>query len=105
MIDAAEFKTAHWGILVVDLAGDLYTLPITGGEVELGEFGCIYFADFDQEGVNSLIESYLEPAMAKYVPEYRLETCAFVLSLSADFLESWISPVEFARISSASIEG
>ncbi len=30
------------------------------------------------------------------IPRYRLERCDFILSLSADFLECWVSPVEFA---------
>jgi secondary thiamine-phosphate synthase enzyme len=29
------------------IMGRSETIPITGGEVQLGEFGCIYFADFD----------------------------------------------------------
>lgn len=29
------------------------------------------------------------------IPRYRLEKCDFVLSLGADFLETWVSPVEF----------
>jgi secondary thiamine-phosphate synthase enzyme len=29
------------------LMGRSETMPIVGGEVQLGEFGCIYFADFD----------------------------------------------------------
>ena len=32
------------------------------------------------------------------IPDYRLvERCDFILSLSADFLETWLSPVQFAR--------
>ena len=31
------------------------------------------------------------------IPRYRLERARFILSLGADFLETWISPVEFAR--------
>ncbi len=30
------------------------------------------------------------------IPDYRLDACDFVLSLAADFLESWISPVSLA---------
>jgi molybdopterin-containing oxidoreductase family iron-sulfur binding subunit len=31
------------------------------------------------------------------VPAFRLETCDFIVSFAADFLETWISPVEFSR--------
>ena len=31
------------------------------------------------------------------IPAYRLEGCDVILSLSADFLETWISPVEYTR--------
>ncbi len=31
------------------------------------------------------------------VPDYKMEECDYVLSFGADFLESWISPVRFAR--------
>ncbi len=31
------------------------------------------------------------------VPHYRLEECECVISFGADFLESWLSPVEFGR--------
>ena len=31
------------------------------------------------------------------IPAYRFELCDFILSFAADFLETWISPVEFTR--------
>jgi anaerobic selenocysteine-containing dehydrogenase/Fe-S-cluster-containing dehydrogenase component len=31
------------------------------------------------------------------IPDYRLDQCDFILSFAADFLETWISPVAFAR--------
>ncbi len=31
------------------------------------------------------------------IPRYRLDDCDFIISFGADFLETWISPVEFAR--------
>jgi molybdopterin-containing oxidoreductase family iron-sulfur binding subunit len=31
------------------------------------------------------------------IPDYRLDRCDFILSLGADFLETWISPVKFTR--------
>lgn len=31
------------------------------------------------------------------IPHYRLDRCDYVLSFGADFLEGWLSPVEFAR--------
>ena len=31
------------------------------------------------------------------IPEYRIERCEFVISFAADFLETWISPVSYAR--------
>jgi anaerobic selenocysteine-containing dehydrogenase/Fe-S-cluster-containing dehydrogenase component len=31
------------------------------------------------------------------IPNYKIDQCDFVLSLATDFLETWISPVEFAR--------
>ena len=30
------------------------------------------------------------------IPDYRLDVCRLIVSFSADFLESWISPVQFA---------
>jgi anaerobic selenocysteine-containing dehydrogenase/Fe-S-cluster-containing dehydrogenase component len=31
------------------------------------------------------------------IPDYRLDRCEFVISFASDFLENWISPVQFAR--------
>jgi len=31
-----------------------------------------------------------------HIPEYHLESCDFIISFAADFLETWISPVQFA---------
>ena len=31
------------------------------------------------------------------VPAYDLESCEFIISFGADFLETWVSPVEYAR--------
>lgn len=31
------------------------------------------------------------------IPDYRIEKCDFVISFAADFLETWISPVQFAN--------
>ena len=31
------------------------------------------------------------------IPDYRIDECDFVISFAADFLETWVSPVQFAR--------
>lgn len=36
----------------------------------------LYYGDFNDEGINGLLEAYFEPAMGKYVPERRLDVVA-----------------------------
>jgi molybdopterin-containing oxidoreductase family iron-sulfur binding subunit len=31
------------------------------------------------------------------IPDYRLDTCSFIISFAADFLEGWVSPLRFAQ--------
>ncbi|HWV99022.1 MAG TPA: FG-GAP-like repeat-containing protein [Candidatus Acidoferrum sp.] len=76
--------TGWWnGVTTGDLDGDGRPDIIASNWGENSKYQChraaplrIYFADFNEEGVNGLIESYFEPAMGKYVPEYRLDVLA-----------------------------
>lgn len=59
-----------------------------------GRGSVLYYERFNQQPLRQAAQLLFQtPA----VPDYRLSECDFILSLSADFLETWISPVEFAR--------
>ena len=54
----------------------------------------MYYEPFNYEAVRAANESLLARAA---VPDYRMDLCDFLISFGADFLETWISPVQFAR--------
>ena len=49
---------------------------------------------FNYEPVRAANEALLARAA---IPDYRIDLCDFLISFGADFLETWISPVQFAR--------
>ncbi|HJV35457.1 4Fe-4S dicluster domain-containing protein [Geomonas sp.] len=62
-----------------------------------GAFGSnrvLFYEPFNYEALRSAHQQFFGLPV---VPSYHLERSDFILSLSADFLETWISPVEFAR--------
>jgi molybdopterin-containing oxidoreductase family iron-sulfur binding subunit len=61
----------------------------------LGLPGAVAFYEaFDYEPLRAANEKLLGRAV---IPRYRLQECDFILSFGAEFLETWISNVEFAR--------
>ena len=60
----------------------------------LGSQRVLFYESFNYEALCVAHERVLGLTV---IPDYRLEACDSILSLSADFLETWISPVQFAR--------
>ncbi|MCM0080901.1 4Fe-4S dicluster domain-containing protein [Geomonas sp. Red32] len=61
-----------------------------------GAFGgnrLLFYEPFNYEALRVAHQKLFGRAV---IPDYRLETSNFILSLSADFLETWVSPVSFA---------
>ncbi len=54
----------------------------------------IFHEPFNYEALRAAHESVFGMAV---VPDYRIEDCSMVVSLAADFLESWVSPVGYAH--------
>ncbi len=54
----------------------------------------VFYEPFNHEALRAAHESVFGlPA----IPDYRIEDCSMVVSFAADFLESWLSPVDYAR--------
>ncbi len=54
----------------------------------------VFYEPFNYEALRAAHASVFGVAA---IPEYRIEGCSVVLSFAADFLESWLSPVGYAR--------
>lgn len=52
---------------------------------------------FEPHGYESLKEANQQVFGVDGLPSYRMEKADFLLSFGADFLETWLSPVEYAR--------
>jgi molybdopterin-containing oxidoreductase family iron-sulfur binding subunit len=53
----------------------------------------IFCEPFNYEALRAAHESVFGMAV---IPDYRIEDCSMVVSLAADFLETWVSPVGYA---------
>ena len=54
----------------------------------------LYYEPFNYE---ALREAHQRAFGVPAIPDYRIDQCELVVTFAADFLETWISPVEFAR--------
>jgi Fe-S-cluster-containing dehydrogenase component/anaerobic selenocysteine-containing dehydrogenase len=59
-----------------------------------GQNGPLFYEAF---GYDALRDAHGLAFGMPVVPRYRLDECDFIISFAADFLETWVSPVEFAR--------
>ena len=55
------------------------------------------FAFYEPLNHESLFLAHEAVFGRRQIPQYRLEDCRLIVSFAADFLETWVSPVEFAR--------
>ncbi len=66
-----------------------FAMGLGGGDDRL-----LFYEPFNYEALRTAHQHLFGKPV---VPTYRLDQCEFVLSFGADFLEVWVSPVEFAR--------
>jgi anaerobic selenocysteine-containing dehydrogenase/Fe-S-cluster-containing dehydrogenase component len=63
----------------------------------LGAFGSANHVVYEPFGYEALRRAGVDAFGLDVVPEYRLDQAEYVLSFGADFLETWLSPVEQTR--------
>jgi Fe-S-cluster-containing dehydrogenase component/anaerobic selenocysteine-containing dehydrogenase len=87
-------KKARRLFLISDLQTGALTEVIQQFHRTVGLPGAVVFYEaFDYEPLRSANEKLFGRAV---LPRYRFQECDFILSLGAEFLETWISNVEFA---------
>ncbi len=64
-------------------------------EAFLGTFGDAKLVEYDPLSVSALLDAQEEAYGVRAVPRYHFERAEVVISFDADFLGTWISPVEF----------
>jgi len=62
--------------------------------VALGSQRLLFYEPFNYEPLRAAHDALFGLPV---VPTYDLESCEFIISFGADFLETWVSPVEYAR--------
>jgi Fe-S-cluster-containing dehydrogenase component/anaerobic selenocysteine-containing dehydrogenase len=91
---ARALKKARRLFLVSDLQTGALAEVMQQFHRAVGLPGAVAFYEaFDYEPLRTANEKLFGRAV---IPRYRLQECDFILSLGAEFLESWISNVEFA---------
>jgi molybdopterin-containing oxidoreductase family iron-sulfur binding subunit len=92
---AAQLQKAEGRLAVVSqletgtLAEIMQTFTETFGSKRL-----LLYERFDYEPIKKAHDALFGRPL---IPDYRLEESEFIISFAADFLETWISPVQFAR--------
>ena len=80
------------------LLSDLQTGGLAGLMHSFADtFGSKRLAFYEPFNYEPLREAHKTLFGLPVIPDYRLDACELVVSFSADVLESWISPVQFAR--------
>jgi molybdopterin-containing oxidoreductase family iron-sulfur binding subunit len=62
----------------------------------LGSFPDARHVMYDALSVSALLDAHAETHGVRRFPKFRLERCDVIVGVDADFLGTWVSPVEFA---------
>ena len=109
--DGGTWKKSTWADLDKDIAGKLAaagqiriitnTILRPTGKKVLDEFVAKYpgakVVTYDPVSCSAMLEANEASFGQKVVPNYKFNKADVILSFGADFLGTWVSPVEFAR--------
>ena len=105
---------AEWGDLDAEIIQKLNTIQANGGKVRvlsssvyspstkaligefLGQFADGQHVSYDAVSASAISKSHELDFGARALPSYRIDQAKVLVSFSADFLGTWISPVEFS---------
>jgi molybdopterin-containing oxidoreductase family iron-sulfur binding subunit len=75
------------------------TSPTTAAAIAafVGRFPNAKHVSYDAISTSALLDAYADTHGARLLPRYRFDKADVVVSFDADFLATWISPVEYAR--------
>ena len=92
----------HSGAAVRYLSGTIAS-PTKQAAIDsfLAQFGNARHVMYDALSASAILDAHRETHGARVLPHYRFDKADVVASFDADFLGTWISPVEFARDYSA----
>ncbi|UCF35497.1 MAG: 4Fe-4S dicluster domain-containing protein [Acidobacteriota bacterium] len=63
----------------------------------LSTFESSHWASYDTPSCSAIVEAYEQTHGIRLLPQYQFDKAEVIVGLNADFLGTWISPVEFAR--------
>ena len=88
----------HQGGTVRVLSGTI-TSPTTGSLVQqlLGGLADARHVTYDPLSCSAVLDAHDRTHSARVLPRYHLDRAEVIVSFDADFLGSWLSPVEFTR--------
>jgi molybdopterin-containing oxidoreductase family iron-sulfur binding subunit len=108
-------NNATWAQIDADIDKKLAAIKTSGGKVRLltstitsptscqvvenflAQFADGKHIEYEHRSVAAIREAHLRSHGAAILPHYRFDKASLVVSFDADFLGTWISPVEFAR--------
>jgi molybdopterin-containing oxidoreductase family iron-sulfur binding subunit len=97
-IDTAIRRPLHPDTAVRYLSGTI-TSPTKQAVIDkfLAQFRNARHVMYDALSASAILDAHHETHGARILPHYRFDQADVIISFDADFLGTWISPVEFAR--------
>jgi molybdopterin-containing oxidoreductase family iron-sulfur binding subunit len=97
-VDAVIRGALHPNVAVRYLSGTI-TSPTKQTAIDkfLAQFHDARHVMYDALSASAILDAHEETHGARFLPHYRFDQADVIASFDADFLGTWISPVEFAR--------
>ncbi|MBI3845337.1 MAG: 4Fe-4S dicluster domain-containing protein [Planctomycetes bacterium] len=100
---------------LAEITGSVYFLtgtvasPTTRALIQefLGRFERSGHVEYDAVSYSAILDAHLDTCNARVLPHYRFDRAKVIVSFDADFLGTWLSPVEFTKayVAGRTLEG
>lgn len=83
----------------IAILSNTITSPSTKYEISLfkKKYGNVLHYEIDEYSYDSILDAHEQNYGKRFLPQYHFDKADLVLSIDADFLGSWISPIQFTK--------
>ena len=94
-----EFNAIKQSSKEIVILSDTITSPSTAHQIQLfrKKFGRVRHVQVDDYSYSAILDAHEKNYRKRFLPQYHFDKANVIVSIDADFLGSWISPIQFTK--------